>query len=175
MTPYRQDHKPESSGMLLRNIEARIVNENGEDVAEGQPGELIVRCASLVFGDYSFRYAFVYTQRYSRYVSLFFLFLLAQRAECDEVSDFFSCFYQGSKGWLTNRKRNAEGISGDQRRRGTRLRTDGFIQAISSYVMRMDFCQSTIFCLFPSRKGREKIPRRLTMRVSYFIFKLHRG
>lgn len=43
MTPYRQDHKPTSSGVLLRNIEARIIDENGNDVAEGQPGELLVR------------------------------------------------------------------------------------------------------------------------------------
>lgn len=49
MTPYLQDHKPTSSGMLLRNIEARIIDEKGEDVAEGQPGELIVRCVIYRF------------------------------------------------------------------------------------------------------------------------------
>jgi len=45
MTPYRQDHKPAASGILLPNIEARIVNDKGDDVPEGQPGELLVRCA----------------------------------------------------------------------------------------------------------------------------------
>lgn len=45
VTPYRQDHKPAASGMLLPNIEARIIDDKGEDVPEGHPGELLVRCA----------------------------------------------------------------------------------------------------------------------------------
>jgi acyl-coenzyme A synthetase/AMP-(fatty) acid ligase len=44
MTPYRQDHKPAASGVLLPNIEARIIDDKGYDVLEGQPGELLVRC-----------------------------------------------------------------------------------------------------------------------------------
>lgn len=44
MTPYRQDHKASASGVLLPNIEARIIDDKGHDVPEGQPGELLVRC-----------------------------------------------------------------------------------------------------------------------------------
>jgi len=52
MTPYRQDHKPAASGILLPNIEARIVNDKGDDVPEGQPGELLVRGPNLMKGYY---------------------------------------------------------------------------------------------------------------------------
>lgn len=43
LTPFGQDHKPTSSGVLLPNIEARIIDLDGNDVKEGEPGELILR------------------------------------------------------------------------------------------------------------------------------------
>ncbi|WP_171262898.1 class I adenylate-forming enzyme family protein [Acinetobacter sp. ANC 4169] len=39
-----------STGCLTANMEARIINAQGEDVAEGEVGELLVRCASMANG-----------------------------------------------------------------------------------------------------------------------------
>ncbi len=49
-TPYNRLDKPSSVGKLLRNLEVRFVDDDGNDVPPGESGELWVRYAiSLVF------------------------------------------------------------------------------------------------------------------------------
>lgn len=49
--PY-QDPKPRhgSCGRLVEGVEARILGADGEEVSDGQPGELVVRCPGLMIG-----------------------------------------------------------------------------------------------------------------------------
>ncbi|EJD05874.1 acetyl-CoA synthetase-like protein, partial [Fomitiporia mediterranea MF3/22] len=42
--------KPGSVGVLLPNLEARLVDENGNDVPEGEPGEFWVRGPTVMKG-----------------------------------------------------------------------------------------------------------------------------
>ena len=44
-TPYHRADKPASVGKLLRNLEARFVDDDGNDVPPGEPGEFWVRYA----------------------------------------------------------------------------------------------------------------------------------
>lgn len=50
--PLDRDRKPGSIGMSIRNVENRIVNELGDDVAVGEVGELIVRGPNVMKGYY---------------------------------------------------------------------------------------------------------------------------
>ncbi|KAF8340499.1 AMP binding protein [Cantharellus anzutake] len=49
-TPHNRTDKPSSVGKLLRNLEARLVDDEGRDVAPGQLGELWVRGPNVMRG-----------------------------------------------------------------------------------------------------------------------------
>ncbi|KAM0790826.1 hypothetical protein ACM66B_004671 [Microbotryomycetes sp. NB124-2] len=52
MLPEPDKYKPGTVGKLLSSAEARLVDENGNDVPEGQPGELWVRGNNIMLGYY---------------------------------------------------------------------------------------------------------------------------
>jgi len=49
-TPYHRDDKPSSVGKLLSNLEARFVDDDGNDVPPGEPGEFWVRGPTVMKG-----------------------------------------------------------------------------------------------------------------------------
>ncbi|MBN1361372.1 MAG: AMP-binding protein [Sedimentisphaerales bacterium] len=50
LPPHRLDDKPSSVGMAMPNCEVFVVDEQGEPVPPGQPGELVVRGANVMQG-----------------------------------------------------------------------------------------------------------------------------
>ncbi len=50
LPPHRLDEKPSSVGIAMPNCEVSVVDEHGEPVPPGQPGELVVRGANVMQG-----------------------------------------------------------------------------------------------------------------------------
>ena len=48
--PHQIDRKPDSVGIPMANVEALVVNEEGEELGEGQVGELVVQGSNVMKG-----------------------------------------------------------------------------------------------------------------------------